>query len=106
MIDDLKPGLSYPERLLLLRERERSWRLFLPRHFAQFKVPFRHNGLYDFLGGVLILGHITSRAFSYIRMPSLADKTSSSWQTITSQDEMIDFGVSVHEHDLIAVLTM
>ena len=62
--DDLRPGISYPERFLLLRRREEAWANLYFQKSVQATIPFESTGIYDFVGGAFLLGtrlHSTSR---------------------------------------------
>ena len=76
--DDLRPGISYPERFLLLRRREELWANLYFHKNVQATIPFESTGIYDFTGGAFLLGtrlHSTSRrptiGYSYVTLPSL-----------------------------------
>ncbi|KAH8989922.1 hypothetical protein EDB86DRAFT_2941489 [Lactarius hatsudake] len=112
--DDLRPGISYPERLLLLQRREEAWANIDFRKSVQVTVPFESTGIYDFTGGAFLLGtrlHSTSRrptiGYSYLTPPSLSsiDDQKLKWQEISLGIQIMDVGMAVHEHDLIAALT-
>ncbi|KAH9038808.1 hypothetical protein EDB85DRAFT_392455 [Lactarius pseudohatsudake] len=112
--DDLRPGISYPERLLLLQRREEAWANLDFRKSVQVTVPFESTGIYDFTGGAFLLGtrlHSASRrptiGYSYLTPPSLSstDDQKLKWQEISLGIQILDVGMAVHEHDLIAALT-
>ncbi|KAH9059215.1 hypothetical protein EDB87DRAFT_1737680, partial [Lactarius vividus] len=112
--DDLRPGISYPERLLLLQRREEAWANLDFRKSVQVTVPFESTGIYDFTGGAFLLGtrlHSASRrptvGYSYLAPPSLSstDDHKLKWQGTNLGVQISDIGMAVHEHDLIALLT-
>ena len=112
--DDLRPGISYPDRLLLLQRREKAWANIDFRKFVQVTVPFRTTGIYDFTGGAFLLGtrlHSGSRrptvGYSYVTLPSLqsAEDQKLTWRELCLGIVILDVGMAVHEHDLIAALT-
>ena len=112
--DDLRPGISYPERLLLLQRREEAWENLDFRKYVQATVPFEPTGIHDFTGGAFLLGtklHCTSRrttiGYSYVTLPSLAsaEDPKLKWQGLSMGIRILDVGLAVNEHDLIAVLT-
>ncbi|KAI0285737.1 hypothetical protein BC826DRAFT_1109157 [Russula brevipes] len=119
--DDLRPGLSYPERLRILEQREKTWAMLDFRKSTQVCVPFESTGIYDFTGGAFLLGtrlYSASRrptvGYSYIFLPSLSDSDSDSddaqhkaleWKGLNLGIQILDVGLAVHEHDLIAALT-
>ena len=112
--DGMSPGLSYPERLRILKHREEAWKVLDFRKFFHPSVPFESTGLYDYTGGALFLSrkhHYANRdttmGYSYIILPSLSNPQDQrlEWKEFDLEAEMLDFGLAVHEHDLIAVLT-
>src|SRR6266702_6013413 len=112
--DDLRPGISYPERLLLLQRREEAWANLDFRKSVQVTVPFESTGIYDFTGGAFLLGtrlHSASRrptiGYSYIALPSLssAEVQTMKWLGPSLGIQILDVGMAVHEHDLVAALT-
>jgi hypothetical protein len=112
--DDMHPGLCYPDRLQILEEREKAWESLGFRRFVQVCVPFESTGIYDFTGGAFLLGtrlHSASRrptiGYSHITLPSLSDAVDQKleWKPVTLGAQILDVGLAVHEHDLIAVLT-
>ena len=112
--DGLRPGISYPERLLLLQRREEAWTNLDFRKFVQVTVPFESTGIYDFTGGAFLLGtrlHSASRrptiGYSYVTLPSLqgAEDQKLMWRDLSLGIQILDVGMAVHEHDLIAALT-
>lgn len=112
--DDLRPGISYPDRLLLLQRRE-AWANLDFHKNVQVTVPFESTGIYDFTGGAFLLGtrlHSTSRrptiGYSYVTLPSLTSTTEDpklKWRGLSVGIQILDVGLAVHEHDLIAALT-
>ena len=112
--DDSGPGLCYPERLRILKHREEAWEVLDFRTFLQVSVPFETTSLYDFTGGAFFLSRKhylanreTTMGYSYIALPSLpgAQAQKVEWKDFGLETEMLDFGLAVHEHDLMAVLT-
>ena len=112
--DDLRPGISYPERLLLLQRREEAWENLEFRKYVQVTVPFESTGIYDLTGGAFLLGmrlhSIDSRptiGYSYITLPSLTstEDLKLKWGGCRMGIQILDVGLAVHEHDLIAALT-
>ena len=78
--DDLDFGLSYMERLELIRRREERWRTLSPKNRVDINVPFKTSGVYDFTGGVFVLGRKPlgpdrrrTAGYSYFNLPSIGD---------------------------------
>ncbi|KAI9462680.1 hypothetical protein F5148DRAFT_982664 [Russula earlei] len=112
--DDVRPGLSYPERLRILEKREEAWEVLDFRRSVQVCVPFASTGIYDFTGGAFLLGtrlSSTSRrlteGYSYLPLPSLSSVGDQKleWVKLGLGVQVLDVGLAVHEHDLIAALT-
>jgi len=112
--DDMRPGLCYPDRLRSLEKREEAWEMLDFRKSVQVDVPFESTGIYDFTGGTFLLGtrlYSTSRrptvGYSYISLPSLPDVQDQKleWTGLSLGVQILDVGLAVHEHDLIAALT-
>ena len=112
--DDLRPGISYLERLLLLQRREEAWANLDFHKNVHVTVPFESTGTFDFTGGAFLLGtglHNTNsrptNGYSYFTLPSLTSTEDQKlkWQGLSMGIQILDVGLAVHEHDLIAVLT-
>jgi hypothetical protein len=112
--DDLHPGLCYSDRLRILEKREEAWGTLDFRKPVQVCVPFNSTGIYDFTGGAFLLGtrlYTASRrptiGYSYISLPSLSEDQDQKlqWIGLNLGIQILNVGLSVHEHDLIAALT-
>ncbi|KAG6808248.1 hypothetical protein H0H92_004748 [Tricholoma furcatifolium] len=93
------------ERLSALRRLEGGW-LNMSIDF-QTKIPVLHypSGLYDLSAGVCVLGDTDRQTLHYCKLPS-RETDAVEWKQIKVGCVMVDFGLSVYEHDLIAVLTL
>jgi len=112
--DDMRPGLGYLERFRILEKREEAWATLNFRRSVQISVPFESTGLYDFNGGAFLLGrrldwarHEPTVWCSYVSLPSLLDAQDQKfeWKGLYLETQILDIGLAVHEHDLIAALT-
>jgi hypothetical protein len=115
--DDMSPGLCYPDRLRNLEKREEAWEMLDFRRSVQVGVPFESTGIYDFTGGAFLLGtrlYTASRrptvGYSYLSLPSLSSDVQDQdqkleWKGLNLGIQILDVGLAVHEHDLIAALT-
>jgi len=113
--DDLRPGLCYPDRLRILERREKAWAMLDFRKPVQVCVPFDSTGIYDFTGGAFLLGrrlYSASRrptvGYSYVSLPSFSEEENQKevqWMGLNLGIQILDVGLAVHEHDLIAALT-
>ena len=115
VIDDLRPGLCYSDRVGILERREEAWAILDFRSPIQVCVPFDSTGIYDFTGGAFLLGtrlYSASRrptiGYSYVSLPSLSEEEEDKelqWMGLNLGIQILDVGLAVHEHDLIAALT-
>jgi hypothetical protein len=111
--DDMRPGLGYRERLRILEKREEAWAMLDFRRSEQVSVPFDATNLYDLTGGAFLQGTMldcTSKrptGYTFVSLPSLLDAQDqkSEWKSISLETQILDVGLAVHEHDLIAILT-
>ncbi|KAA1474117.1 hypothetical protein DENSPDRAFT_313633 [Dentipellis sp. KUC8613] len=111
-------GSSFGDRLRVLQRREQGWHDFKYRATVSVPVNFFSSGIYDLTGGAFLLGTRpsfgsprTTSGFSYLPLPSLdADgrcpgPEAINWKHVDLGEQIIDVGLAVREHDLIAVLT-
>jgi hypothetical protein len=111
--DDMRPGLDYLERLRILEKREEAWAMFDFRRSVQVSVPSDATGIYDLTGGAFLRGKIldcTSQrptGYAFVSLPTLLDPQDqkSEWKGFSLEMPILDAGLAVHEHDLIAILT-
>lgn len=96
--------LSISDRLALLKRREDGWAQ-LQVHFRK-KIPLNHNpsGIYDMTGGIYLLGDQNRRTLHYCVLPSSLSE-STTWSRINLDCDLIDAGLAIYEHDLIAIIT-
>jgi hypothetical protein len=105
--DNTRSSLSLTERCEILKRHEKLWLNCEPSFTQSIQVPFRIGGLYDLSCGLYFLGDRSRRLLSYVRLPTHPSQETPKWETFSLNDHrfMVDFGVSVDEHDLIAVIT-
>jgi hypothetical protein len=111
--DDMRPGLSYRERLRILEKREEAWAMLDFRRSEQVSVPFKTTTMHDCTGGAFLRGTMldyTSQrptGYAFVSLPSLLDAQDqkSEWKGLILETPIVDVGLAVHEHDLIAILT-
>jgi len=74
------------------------------RKLVQVCVPFDSTGIYDFTGGAFLLGR---RLYSASRRPTVGEENQKEvqWMGLNLGIQILDVGLVVHEHDLIAALT-
>jgi hypothetical protein len=110
--DDLRPGLGYLERLRILEKREEAWAKLDFHSSLQVSVPFDPTDAYEFSGGAFFLGTRHSHTndeptvgYSYISLPSISDDKEVEWKGFDLGIPILNIGLAVHEHDLIAAVT-
>jgi hypothetical protein len=109
--DDMRPGLGYIERLRILEKREEAWATLNFRSSLQVSVPFDPADTYNISGGAFFLGTRHSHAneltvgYSYISLPSISDDEKVEWKGFKFRIPILNIGLAVHEHDLIAAVT-
>lgn len=112
--DDFPPGLSYFQRLKALKQRDENWAsLRGSRSIIGITIPFQASGIYDLTEGVFLLGYkddaphsAGTRGFCYTTLTTLEDDLDSqTWSKVEFESDVIDVGLAILEHDLIAVMT-
>jgi hypothetical protein len=114
VIDDMRPGLGYLERLRILKDWDEAWATLDFRRSVQISTPFKPTSIYDFTGGALLLGTGTTLdpespdtvGYAYITLPSLFDMQGEKleWRRCSIETKILELGLAIPEHDLIAVL--
>lgn len=116
VIDDMRPGLGYLERLRILKDWEEAWATLDFRRSVQISTPFKPTSIYDFTGGALLLGTGTTLdpespdtvGYASITLPSLSDMQGEKleWRRCSIETKILELGLAIPEHDLIAALTV
>ena len=117
MIDNPTSPLVVGDKLRCLRDKEAAWQqLDLSNPVT---LPTKHNtsGIYDLTGGVLLLGERlrpdiqagTDNVFT-VDLRSVFDQHEEEarvklWKKISLCKQVIDVGLAIQEHDLIAIVT-
>lgn len=98
------------ERLKTLRRTEHAWTNFIVSKQINLPILHRSSGLYDLTAGVYVLGELgetnpdyPTPALRYINL--YEDQGNNPWPRISVDRNIIDFGLAVREHDLIALVT-
>jgi hypothetical protein len=105
IIDNHHSTLSVSERLSILQASENAW--LSTQCLGRKTMLVRHHpsGIYDLSAGVLLLGDkYIPDSFKYITLPSLG-KPVTAWKTVKLKNIMIDMGLCLVEHGLVAVVT-
>ncbi|KAJ7150076.1 hypothetical protein C8R43DRAFT_497076 [Mycena crocata] len=97
------------DRLASLRTREDNWRNFTPRSRHTVAVDFQTSGIYDLASDVYLVGDRGDSpmplctGLKYMVTPPGPEGPE--WRRIEAGKPIIDFGVALAEHDLIAMVT-
>jgi hypothetical protein len=83
------------------------------RRSERVSVPFKTTTMYDLTGGAFLRGTILDymsqrpTGYAFVSLPSLLDPQDqkSVWKGLSLEIPILDVGLAVHEHDLIAILT-
>ena len=96
--------LPLSKKLEQLKDGEKAWAVLKPTSITTIPVKHNTSGIYDLTGGVYLLGNQSRRDLHYVRLPSHPGEEPE-WSTIHVGRTIIDMGLCVYEHDLIAVVT-
>ncbi|KAI0367219.1 hypothetical protein BV20DRAFT_1024880 [Pilatotrama ljubarskyi] len=117
MVDNPSSRLVPGERLRILRAKEQAWRTLDLSDKRSLVLGHRPSGIYDLTGGTLLLGERrVAEGFSgtdAVHTIGLHSAFSGSgprappslWSNIDLGKQVIDVGLAIQEHDLIAVVT-
>ncbi|KAI0937664.1 hypothetical protein AcV7_003637 [Taiwanofungus camphoratus] len=121
--DNPASSLALVDRLRLLRARETAWHHLQSSRTTPIEVKHFPSSIYDLTGGVFLLGESLRWTFGawrstdslrFVRLPAVADsadshsnvsRQDSPWSRIELKGNIMDVGLAVQEHDLIAVVT-
>ncbi|THU80238.1 hypothetical protein K435DRAFT_972839 [Dendrothele bispora CBS 962.96] len=100
-------GLPYADLLLLLRERERAWRAFIPTTHHRLQLPHSPGAVYDFAGGVYSNGKEVDRrtiSVTLYDLPILESGQQRTWtHSLEGLDKVVDFTMDPSQDLLILV---
>jgi len=112
---DLSPGLSYPERLRMLKKWEGAWAMLNFHRSVNIPIPFNWSDRWGLTGGAFLLGtalHRETRQYtvghSSVILPSLSDAQDQKFEwkrhNFEGDSDVLQIKLAVYEHDMIAVL--
>ncbi|KAG6844656.1 hypothetical protein H0H87_005107 [Tephrocybe sp. NHM501043] len=92
------------DRIRSLRDRVEGW-FHMQLDFRRF-IPVINfpSGIYDLTGGIYFRGDSGRKTIHYCELPS-APIDVAVWKQVHVDKTLVDIGVSVYEHDLIAIMT-
>ncbi|KAG6840196.1 hypothetical protein C0991_008278 [Blastosporella zonata] len=95
--------LAIRDRLQMLRRRELGWSGFEADFQGTLPVLREPMGIYDLTGGIYLMGDVSRKTLRYCRLPSTPEDPIS-WSTIDLPETLtvVDIGLCLYEHDLIA----
>ncbi|EKM77109.1 hypothetical protein AGABI1DRAFT_77888 [Agaricus bisporus var. burnettii JB137-S8] len=110
LVENPHCSLSIHERLSILEKRNRSKGIDA-RLRKRIRIPFQKSGIYDLTGGIYLLGDATRTSLHYMHLPDKVDLSNDEeieWRgkEVRMEHTIIDMGLNVYEHDLLAVITM
>ncbi|OCH87066.1 hypothetical protein OBBRIDRAFT_782191 [Obba rivulosa] len=108
------PSSTVPlvDRLRLLKATQRAWNSLDFGPPRAIRVPFNPSSIYDLSAEVFLLGETQSTSqfpgtdavrFIFLDQPGMTDTPP--WRSVDLQQKIIDVGLAVHEHDLMALVT-
>lgn len=108
--DNPQSTMVAAERLDVLRRSQHAWSDFVVGKRVNLPVRHRSSGLYDLTAGVYVLGELGDNNENYptpaLRYTNLhVDQGNKPWARISVGRNIIDFGLAIREHDLIALVT-
>ncbi len=119
MIDNPSSRLVPGERLRILRAKEHAWRELDLSDRTVLPLSHHPSGIYDLTGGVLLLGErkvteslVGTDNVHTVKLHSVFDRgdgdrpdPNSLWRKIDLGKQVIDVGLAIQEHDLVAIVT-
>jgi hypothetical protein len=112
--DNPSSALDVSTKLSLLLAREAAWLDLKPTFTRTIKCGFSSGSLYDLSNGVFVLGESSRQSLHWIQLPR-SEEEQCGWRTVQLDDVsggggagggyIVDFGLSVYEHDLIVVVS-
>ncbi|KAG6856317.1 hypothetical protein H0H87_005597 [Tephrocybe sp. NHM501043] len=98
--------MSINDRLQLLKRSELGWSAFHVDFQTTLRIPHEPFGIYDLTGGIYLMGDVSQKALHYCTLPSNPGD-SITWSRIDLHKSLtvVDIGLCLYEHDLVAVVT-
>lgn len=92
------------DKLNALKNIENSWINMKPDFLRTIPVPSRQSGVYDLTAGVYLLSDSDRTSLGFLRLPE-KESDVPQWATHKVGKLIIDIGLCVYEHDLMAIVT-
>jgi len=103
-IDNTSSPLTPQEKFERLRQVETSWAFLRPTFFTSARVKTAASSLYDLTGDSYVVGNSLKTALHCLSLPSKKTEEPK-WREIDLGNPCVDFGLSVYENDLLAVVS-
>ncbi|KAF8956844.1 hypothetical protein BDZ97DRAFT_1925109 [Flammula alnicola] len=97
-------SLSTSEKLKSLRSTEEAWAFLRPDFTTSVPVTRNQSGVYDLTGGVYLLSDMERTGLRFLKLPS-REGEDPRWKDVNTGKMIVDIGLCVYEHDLMAVVT-
>ncbi|KAG6849240.1 hypothetical protein H0H93_010256 [Arthromyces matolae] len=91
------------DRLSALLSLEDGWEKLQFNFRRSIPVLHKPSGLYDLTAGVWVLGDEDMQTLHVCNLPSSPNDKEIEWRKITTGCHVVDFGLAIHEHDLIVI---
>ncbi|KAK7039219.1 hypothetical protein VNI00_010124 [Paramarasmius palmivorus] len=105
MEDNPKCSLPASDRLKVLEEREKAWKLFKPTFMQRVEIDKSQIILYELAGGAFIRSDYNRRVVNCVVLPRDDGSRQEDWGKLEVDEKIMDFGQAIEEHDLVAVIT-
>jgi len=103
-IDNPSSPLTPQEKFDRLRQVEKGWAFLTPTFSLSTRVKTSASGLYDLTGDSYVVGNSLKTMLYSLSLPS-KETDELKWREIDLGNPCVDFGLSVHENDLLAVVS-
>ncbi|KAG5649615.1 hypothetical protein H0H81_002831, partial [Sphagnurus paluster] len=103
--DNEHSDLPVSERLRILKNREEAWATCRIDFWRTIPLPHKPSDIDDLTGGIYFSIDESHHILHYLRLPSsISDEVK--WEKIDVPKRLIAIGLSIYQHDLIALITL
>lgn len=103
-VDAHHPDSAAGKRKLLKTSSER-WRCGRPSRIRSLEVTFRASGIYDLTSGVYLLGYSDKKTLFYASLWNNEGGGELEWRCASVDHPIIDLGLNLKDHGLVAIVT-
>ncbi|KAF8955099.1 hypothetical protein BDZ97DRAFT_1927458 [Flammula alnicola] len=97
-------SLSTSENLRSLHFTEEAWAFLRPDFTTSVLVTRNQSGVYDLTGGVYLLSDMERTGLRYLKLPGMEGEDPT-WKDVNTGKMIVDIGLCIYEHDLMAIVT-